>query len=269
MKTATTLAVVLGTLCAVLVCESPAISADVPKLADAQAVDACMRANIPQALQIRQLSLSTTDGNGQNRVLRGRVYATRDKGLLRSMLKLEAPLDMKGAAYLLREARGEADAMYAFLPALNKAKRIVGGSQQSPMFGTDISYADLRQISQAFGGGQVMMEAPQSIDGREVYVLALKPDPAQQSQYSMIRAWVDVKTCVALRADFVADKTVRKRYSASAADLRQSLTHWYAAKSAMEDLVSHSRTELIVEGIVSGDHLANTYFDPSTFYLGG
>jgi len=164
-----------------------------PTAATVEAIDACMRANIPPALQIRQFSLNAVDHNGAGRLMKGRLYAIRDNGLLRTMLRIDSPPDLRGAAYLLREGEAaQQDAMYVYLPALNKVRRIMGGTQDNPLFGTDLSYADLKQISHAFSGGQIELEKTDKIDGRDTYILGLIPDASQQSRYSRIRTWSTV-----------------------------------------------------------------------------
>lgn len=243
---------------------APDLVADAATL---RALDSCMRANIPQTLQVKQLTLSTRDASGPGRTLKGRLFVRRENGLLRAMLKLESPPDLRGAAYLLREAQGEADAMYVFLPALNKTRRIMGGSQHNRLFGTDISYSEIKQITLAFTTGKVALESPQKIEGRPVHVVLATPGASEESPYSAVRGWIDVKTCVLMKAEFISGKDTRKRYSASAADLKQSGSHWYAAKSAMEDLVSHSHTELLVDGLLSDDGLSDNYFNPRSFQL--
>lgn len=248
---------------------APLPAADKPATPTVESIDECMRANIPPALQIKQFTLNSTDRNGASRQLKGRLFAIRDDGLLRTMLKIDAPADLRGAAYLLREGKlKEQDAMYIFLPALNKTRRIMGGTQDNPLFGTDISYADIKQISHAFSGGKVVLEKTEPLDKRDAYVLVLTPDAAQHSRFAQIRTWVDKQTCVALRADFIADQQVRKRYSASAKDLKQNGTRWYAAKGTMEDLSEKSHTELSIDGVSSSDSLSDMYFNPRSFQLG-
>jgi hypothetical protein len=248
----------------------PAGAADKPAAASVEAIDACMRANIPPSLQIKQFTLNSIDRNNASRQLKGRLFAIRDEGLLRTMLKIDAPSDLRGAAYLLREGKAhDQDAMYIFLPALNKTRRIMGGTQDNPLFGTDISYADIKQISHAFGGGKVVLEKTEQVESRDTYVLKLTPDATQQSKFAEIRTWVDKETCVALRADFIEDQQVRKRYSASAKDLQKSGTRWFVSKLKMEDLAEHSHTELTIDGVNGSDAVSDVYFNPRSFYLGG
>ena len=196
------------------------------------------------------------------------MFAARENGQLRSMMKIEVPLDLRGAAYLLREGKpGEQDAMYVFLPALNKTRRIVGGTQDAALFGTDISYADIKQIHSAFVGGSIQLEKTEAYEKRESYVLALTPDAQQQSKFSSIRSWVDRQSCVPLKVEFVSEQQVRKRYTVKPADLKQTGPHWYASNAQMEDLVAGTRTRIELSGVKSLDSLSSNYFNPRSFQL--
>ena len=229
---------------------------------------ACMRANIPQTLRIQEFDLSATDRAGSTRLLRGRLFAKSENDKLRAMLRLVAPADVSGASYLLREGE-KSDEMYVFLPALNKVRRITGASSDGPLFGTDLSYADIKQINNAFGGSAPTVEGSETLDGRKVQRLSVKPHAETGSRYSLIRAWVDESTCVALKAEFLEGATVRKRLVSPAASLTKSGSYWYPAQATMSDLKEGSRTVLKVTGVKSGDDLANRYFDTRNFYVGG
>lgn len=260
------------TLAAALACAALAGFAGRAGAADAQVVQIqqCMRANVPPALQIKRLVLEAVDRNGGKRTMKGRLYALREDGLLRSMIKLDEPVDMRGAAYLMRESRNAAeDEMYVFLPALNRVRRIVGGTQDNALFGTDISYADIKQINHAFTGGEVTLEKTVKNQERDAWVLLLKPAPEQQSRFAQIRTWVDQKTCVALKAEFIDASGVRKRFTAPAAALKQAGPHWYVAEALMEDLSAKSSTRLLVTGVTSSDDLPDRYFNPRSFHLSG
>lgn len=232
-------------------------------------ISECMRANIPQSLQIKELQLNAYDKTGSERIMRGKLFAIRENGLVRAMLRIEAPPDLRGASYLVRESKDASkDEMYVYLPALNRTRRINGGSQDNALFGTDISYSDIKLLNSAFTGGEVRLEKEDAVEKRPVHVMALKPDAAQLSRFELIRVWVDQKTCVALKAEFHEAGTLRKRYVAPAAGLKQSGPHWFATEGTMEDLREKTRTRLTVTGISSGTDLADRYFNARTFHIG-
>lgn len=235
--------------------------------ADLAKIEACMRANIPQTLQIKEVELVAVDRGGGTRSLSGRFYGSREDEQLRTMVKISAPADLAGAAYLLRE-RKSGDEMYVYVPALNKVRRVTGAGVDGALWGTDLSYGDVKQINNAFSGGKTRLMGAGTLKGRPTWQLQLIPDPAQASRFSSVQAWVDQKTCVTLQAEFMEGSTARKRLSIEPKDLKQSGGHWYPAAALMTDLKENTQTRLKVVGVSSGVDLAGRLFNPSTFYVG-
>ena len=230
----------------------------------------CMRANVPPTLRIQEIELQATDRAGANRTMRGKLFAMRDKGLLRAMVHIAEPTDLAGAAYLVRETAADdhADEMYMFLPAMNRVRRITGASADGSFLGTDFSYNDVKQIENAFGDNDGKLEKPEQIEQHPVYVITFKPKADQSSRYNLLRAWVDQKTCVALKVDFFEGDVPRKELSAPVSAIQQSGNYWYLSQALMQDLKDHTSTRLKVVGVSSGTDLATRYFDPHSFYLG-
>ena len=230
----------------------------------------CMHANVPPTLRIQQIELQATDRAGASRTMKGKLYAMRDKGLLRATVHIAEPTDLAGASYLVRETSeaDHADEMYMFLPAVNRVRRITGGSADGSFLGTDFSYNDIKEIENAFGDTDGKLEKPELLEQRPVHVMTFKPKPDQSSRYSLLRAWVDQKTCVALKIDFFEGDVPRKELNAPASALQQSGSYWYLSQARMQDLKDHTSTELRVVGVSSGTELATRYFDPHSFYLG-
>jgi hypothetical protein len=243
---------------------------DPPPDANLQKVLDCMHANVPPTLRIQEIQLDATDRTGGTRTLKGKVYALRDKGLLRAMVKVNAPTDLAGAAYLVREtaAADRADEMYMYLPALNRVRRITGANADGSFLSTDFSYNDVKQIENAFSDSAGKLEKPDVIEQHPVYVIAFAPKPGPDSRYSLLRTWVDQKTCVALKVDFYEGAAPRKELSAPVSALQHSGSYWYLSEATMRDLKANTKTVLRVVGVTSGDDLATRYFDPHSFYLG-
>jgi hypothetical protein len=229
----------------------------------------CMRANVPPTLRIQEIQLQATDRAGATRTMRGKLFALRDKGLVRAMLRISEPNDLAGASYLVRETgEGKADEMYMFLPAVGRSRRISGASGDGSFLGTDFSYNDIKELENAFNGADGKLEKPDQIEQRPMNVITFVPKPEQASRYSRLRAWVDQKTCVALKVDFYEGDTQRKELTAPVSALQQSGTYWYLSQATMQDLKDHTTTKLNVTGVNSGGDLASRYFDPHSYYMG-
>ncbi len=240
---------------------APAHAADVNQVLD------CMRANIPQSVRIQTIEISAVDRTGGERVLKGRLFGTRENNRVRVMMRIEAPHDLAGAAYLVREGE-KSDEMYLYLPALRKTRRITGAALDGQLWGTDLSYNDFKQIQNAFTGTNAVLEAAAQLEQRPVNVISFEPRKEDGTRYKKIRTQVDEKTCVALMVEFLEPAGVRKTLAVKPADLKQSGPHWYASEIEINDLKNQTRTRVKITGLAAGDKLASRYFNPATFYLG-
>lgn len=241
----------------------PALSA-----ATVEEVTTCMRANIPETVRIQTFELQSFDRMGESRLLAGRLTASREDDLVRANLRLESPPDLKDAAYLMRENQTGSDEMYVFLPALNKVRRVVGGTRDNPLFGTDFSYNDLRQLHKAFAGQPTQMEAPETIEGRPVHVLDIRPRATDESRYSRIRAWVDAEACTPLKMEFYEGERLSKRLLSPPSALARVDGYWYAALTEMHDLQAGTHTRMSVRDIETGPRLPERLFNPRLFHMG-
>ncbi|HSW13815.1 MAG TPA: outer membrane lipoprotein-sorting protein, partial [Solimonas sp.] len=184
-----------------------------------------------------------------------------------AMLKIGAPADLAGAAYLMREGE-KVDEIYIFVPALNKVRRVTGGSMDGPLWGTDLSYNDLKQVQNSFSDPNARLEGKGEIDGTAVQILQFTPQPGQSTRYTTIRAWVEPKSCMALKAEFYEGAVVRKRFSGAPKDLKQAGTTWYLSDMTVADLKEGTQTRIRVTGVAAGKDLADRLFNPGTFHVG-
>ncbi|HKY90692.1 MAG TPA: outer membrane lipoprotein-sorting protein, partial [Nevskiaceae bacterium] len=244
-----------------------ASAADAPQTIEQ--IETCIRGNIPSDLQIREFQMVATDKTGGQRTLGGRVYAKLEDNLLMAMMRVEAPSDMRGASYLIREGKeGKEEEMYVYIPALQKVRRISGGMKESSLFGTDLSYSDLKQITYAFSGGKMVLEKTEPYESRPSWVVSMKPESQEASRFDTVRAWIDQKSCMLMKAEFLQEGAARKRFTSSPKFLAQSGPHWYITEGKMEDLQEKTNTQLKIVGLSSKTDLADRLFNPRMFYLG-
>ncbi len=235
----------------------------------------CMRANVPVSTRVQDIELSVTDRSGGSRSLKGRLYAMREAGspsqdgLVRAALRVDAPENLAGAAFLVREASPYlAHGMYVYLPSVRRVRRISGEFADGALLGTDFTYNDFRLIQNAFGEQQPMLEAAEKIDNRDTDVLSFKPADSLPQGYSQVRIWVDQKTCVPLKMEFYQGKTLRKQLVAPAAGLKQSGRYWYSSVLEMTDFKAGSKSQLKILNVSSDSKLPKRHFDPKSFFSG-
>jgi outer membrane lipoprotein-sorting protein len=235
--------------------------------ATAASVLACMRANVPATVRVEDIELTSTDAAGNARILKGRLVIGSDNGLLRAQLRMQAPPDLAGAGYLLREGEaGTDDQMWIYLPAVRRVRRISSAGADGPLLGTDFSYGDIKSIANAFSGGEVTLApATETLDGRAMWRLDMSPKAAAMSRYSHIRVWVDQASCVALKVEFDVGNQPAKELRAPADALKRFNHYWYVSQVEARDLEQGTRTRLQIQGLTAGTPVPSGTFDPHAF----
>lgn len=232
---------------------------------------ACLRANIPTAVQIREVELTSTDRSGADRLLVGKVYAIRDDGRIRVLMRISKPRDLDGASYLMREGSGSRkDEIFMYLPAIQRVRKISGATVDSSLLGTDFSYQDIKQLLAAFGDTQPVLLKPAKVGERPVDVLRLDSPPGTPARYGRVLAYVDRQSCVVIKAEFHEAGALRKELTVPPEALQRVDGHWYPSDVLMRDVKEGTRTRLKVTGVKDvGDELPARLFDPTSFYRGG
>lgn len=226
----------------------------------------CLKKNAPQQLRVGDLRIEAHGEGVTTRYLSARVVSRREQGKLRSMLHVTAPTDLAGTRYLLVEEPTQ-DALYLYLPALGKVRRVSGAGPDAEIAGTTLNYADLRLISQALSGAAITMERSGEFQGRPIDVLRFTPAVAD-SPYRRVLASVDRESCVTLRAEFQnAERTV-KHYRVDPASLQRSGSYRYASRAMVEDLVRRSSVQISLGDVRTDARLSSRSFDPKSFFKG-
>lgn len=248
---------------AVAVAENGAAERD-----SAQAVMDCMRANIPQRLQLRELELRNFDAEGESsRVYRARVFLQRADGRAHMTSYIDAPADMRGTAYLWRELESR-DETFIFIPELNRVRRIVGSGADAGVLDSEFSMRDLQQAQGAFSSGEQELLGRDELDGRPVWRMRFTPAPDEPTPYLHVEAAVDHESCVTLQAEFIDGKGVVKRYQADPDSLQTVGDLHFAQHIRMENLRNERGSSAQLRELELPEELPRRVFMPSAFYHG-
>lgn len=234
----------------------------------AEDIRACSRANFPQQTASQEFDLLVVDSLGSEQKLNGKLNWRQDEtGLAQVNLCFRAPPKLSGACYLVLEREGM-DEIHAYLPAINKVKRIVGSATSQSLLGTDISYEDLKHLRAVAAGGSLARMEDTKIGDWPVYVLEGRPDPQDESPYMRVVNHVDQATCIPLQVDFyeVGD-VLRKRITIDRDSLVEADGGWQITDIAIRDLRDKSSTQLQFKNIEYDEKIASRAFNKRSFYL--
>lgn len=217
-----------------------------------------------------QLDIQATDRNGSQRRLKATMYSspTTDKKV-RLSLRLTAPPDLAGSAYLIQErsTEGASDTVYSYLPASGRTRRISGAGGEVAIWGTDFSYQDLLNIRGTLQDSAVEQDFDQTIDGREVYVYRIQPGDDSDSPYRRIENYVDKQTCLLLRARmFGGDGRVAKRLVAPYAEVQEIDDLVVPGSMTMHSPAAGTHTRMTLSDIQLGERPPERLFKPDSFW---
>jgi Outer membrane lipoprotein-sorting protein len=239
----------------------------------AQKVVDCMRANVPEHLAIKSLELTAYDRTGGTRTLKGRLYIGRERAASRdhisAALFIDLPIELKGAAYLVKETDDYLrDGMFVFLPAVKRVRRITGTFADGALLGTNISYFDFKQLQNAFSDVSAKDEGMADVNGRPAHVLSYTIVPGAETRYTGGRIWVDKEACVVVKGEFQASGgKVAKSFTSPPGALRKTGAAWYLADVEMQEPATGTRTTARITKVDTAGDVPKRYFDPNLFYL--
>ena len=233
----------------------------------------CMRANVPQQLSIKSLELTATDRGGGTRTLKGHMYMSRESGtdragLISAALYIDLPLELKGAAYLVKETDDYLrDGMFVYLPAVKRVRRITGTFADGSLMGTNFSYFDFKQLQNAFSDLTGKYEGVVDVNGRPAHLMSYTVVAGVETHYTGGRLWVDKEACVAVKGEFYEGKKVVKTFTTPEGAVRKVDGAWYVSEVTMEEPGLGTRTTAHVGKLDTKAALPKRYFDPNLFYL--
>jgi hypothetical protein len=234
--------------------------------ATVDSIQACMLANLPTTTSEQSVRLRSIDRAGSEQAISARLWwRHRAEQDTRLMARIDAPLDLEGAAYLAIQEDGE-QTVYSYIPAIKRVHRIKGNTSKGKLWGTDFSYEDIRYLQAIASSGQLELEGEGSLADRSTWIITMRPsDP--NSSYERIVNQVDQATCVPLQSElYEQGDEARKILSIDPLSLSQVGERWLARRASMEDKLNETRTEVEITRVEYDDKISSRTFSPSNFY---
>jgi hypothetical protein len=224
----------------------------------------CLKANLlPQSLR-QQLVMTSTDRAGAQRRLTANWYWRRGENAQSVMLRVEAPQDLAGAAYLWLR-RKERDQFYVYLPAVAKVRRVEGAGMAQALFASGFSAFDLQFVLGQLAGGQLQLQGPATVAGRKVQRWRYLPQLTPESLYDRVEMSVDNEWCLPLQADLYGG-VPWKTLTIDPATVYKSGTRYLPRRVSLRDLRAETETVIQLGREQFDQRLPDRLFDPRVFY---
>ena len=231
-----------------------------------QEIRACMSDNLVKRGALRDLSLGMYDKEGKVRDMKVRLYWKPSKsGGSRVHLRIVEPVAMVGSAYLMVQ-EGMSEEVYFYLPGADRALRITGQNMSEPLWGTDFSYGEIKQVMGLLVAGDTQRQADATVGGRNAYVLETKTT-MEEAGYRRIVNYVDKASCVLLKSEFIANGDKPKKVlEADLSTLTQADKYWAVLGYTMRDVGRGTHTVLTLSDLSIDERLSEKLFSPKEFF---
>jgi len=241
-------------------------AAATPTAKSAKDIRTCMEGNLVRRGALRDLTLGVYDKEGKIRDLRLRLFWKPSKsGGTRVHLRIVEPPAMAGSGYLLLQ-EGAGEEVYFALPGADRALRITGQNMSEPLWGTDFSYGEIKQVMGLLVMGKTRRASDSTVAGRAAYVLETQTS-VDETGYKTVVNYVDQASCVLLKSEFIAagDK-VRKVLEGDVGTLLQADKYWTLLGYKMSDLARGTHTTLSLSDLSIDERMSEKLFTPKEFY---
>lgn len=231
---------------------------------DEAGLRACLRANLFERSVAQDITIAQSDAAGMIRRLAGRWYWQRDGADQRGMLKLAAPADLAGAAYLLTTKDGQ-EAFFLYLPSVRKVRKVVGATMAQSLFGSGLSAFDLKFLFSGLVGGQLTRIGPEKVGNRRAERWRYLPPSDPNILYDRVELVIDEVWCLPLSADLYGG-VPWKTLTVDTASVQKSGNRWRAGRLLLKDLREGNQAEIRLGTEQVDTALPAALFDPGQFY---
>ena len=187
--------------------------------------------------------LQVLDSKGKVADKRWRFARLGSHGRSKSVLRFDAPAEVKGVALLVVNHPDRASDQWMWTPALQRERRIALQDRSTRFFGTDFSFEDLeeRDVDQY----DYRLVGDETVDGVACWRIESTPRKTKTSQYTKSNVWVRKDTFVLAQIEsYIKNDVVRRlKYS----NFVQVQGIWTGRRMEMHDLRRQSRTVLTLE----------------------
>jgi hypothetical protein len=227
-----------------------------------------MRTNLFDRGAIRDFQIKAVDREGKSKTLKFKAFWKPAKAddKVRITLQVMEPKNLAGTAYLLTRSEEE-EQLHLYLPALKKVRRVAGGEISQKLWGSDLTFADIKQIQGLLLDGEVQRLADKKIAGRPIYLLETATD-VDQTGYHRVRSYVDQESCMLLKAELFSDgEEPQKVMEADISTLMEIDPWWVVLGYRMTDNHAGTHTEVALSNIYIEERLPKSLFTPKGFYI--
>jgi len=207
------------------------------------------------------LTLMDAKGNSRIRTFECMTKTDEKASVKKLLMRFVDPADVKGTALLTFDYDDKEDAMWIYMPALRKTRRIVSSEKTKSFMGSEFSNADMTAPN--LDDCTYRLAGSEWTDGMDCWMIELVPvDEARKKEIGFSR-----KVCLIGKSDFVSRKTYYydfedrlvkvltvRRIQAVGAGKYQPVD------MEMENMQNKRKSAITLENVISNPTLSDDFF---------
>lgn len=147
-----------------------------------------------------RIELVIEDRTGTRRTRELVVRSKKIEEASRTLVRLTAPKELDGQAFLFSENKKAEDDVWMYLPAFKVSRRVEGSQKRGAFLGSHFSFSDLE--SRDLKDGDYQRLDDEKIGKDEVFVISVKPKDASSSDYGKVVAYIRQSDYMPLKMKF-------------------------------------------------------------------
>ncbi len=183
------------------------------------------------------LIMTLTTSRGETRVRNMKFYSKKkNENESMMLIKIIAPADVRGTAFLTIEHQNRDDDRYLYLPALRRVKKITASGKGGNFMSSDFTYYDMGKPKLNDWTYKRLPDA--TVDGHPCFVVearAASPKIAKETGYSKIVRWIRKDTFTTLKAVFY-DRDGKKWKVLTVPEVQKINGVWFSTVMVMHDV---------------------------------
>lgn len=232
--------------------------------ADETELRACFAKSLPQRSLSESIVITQTAADGTRRRIAGDWYWRINGDGQNGMLRLTAPKDLAGAAYLFLGS-GQRQDYYLYLPSVKKVRHVTGATTAQSLFESGISAFDLKFLFSGLRGGRLQPLGAVTEASRPATRWRYQPPADPDILYDRVDLTVDDDWCLPVRAELYGG-VPWKTLTIEPNSVQRVEGRWLATVLNLKDLREGSTSRIELRDPVIDADLSPDLFNPSRYY---
>ncbi len=247
-----------ASVCLALVLTAALFAGENPREIMSRSIDAV---KIKGAESRATLTIMDARGNSRVRIFECMTKTDEKASVKKLVMRFIDPADVKGTALLTFDYDDKEDAMWIYMPALRKTRRIVSGEKTKSFMGSEFSNADMTAPN--LDDCTYRLAGSEMVEGMDCWKIELVPvDEARKKEIGFSR-----KVCLIGKSDCVSRKTYFYDFEdrlAKVLTVRRiqavGAGKYQPVDMEMENMQNKRKSAIMLEKVVSNPSLSDDFF---------